>query len=164
VRTDDVPVDVREATTGRAAWIGLSAGKEDDARPHERSEDGVARDFASYRDLLEEERSRLLALREGLTETTEDVEREPTGDPSMGGHQADAGSEMFERSRDLSIVQDIEAQLNDIDHALARIESGTYGRCEACGREIEADRLSVRPAARFCLEDQKEAEREAHLR
>ncbi len=117
-----------------------------------------------FRKLLEEERSRLLGLRDGLAETAEDVEREPTGEPSSGGHLADAGSEMFERSRDLSIVRDIEGQLQDVEHALARLAAGEYGRCEACGREIDPERLAVRPAARFCLEDQREAEREAHVR
>lgn len=121
------------------------------------------KDVKTYRALLERERSRLEELREGLTEATEDVEREPTGDPASGGHPADAGSEVFERSRDLSIVQDFEAQLSDIEHALDRVASGTYGRCEACGTEIDPERLAARPAARFCLDDQKEAEREMHL-
>ncbi len=120
--------------------------------------------IATYRTLLEEERSRLLHLRDGLAEGTEDVEREPTGDPASGGHLADAGSEMFERSRDLSIVQDVESQLHDVEHALARIENGTYGTCEACGREIDPERLRARPATRFCVEDQRSAEREAHIR
>lgn len=120
-------------------------------------------DTREFRGLLEEERTRLLGLRDGLTEATEDVEREPTGDPSSGGHLADAGTEMFERSRDLSIVEDIEAQLRDVDHALSRIHNGTYGLCVACGREIDPDRLAVRPATRFCLEDQRSAEREAHV-
>jgi DnaK suppressor protein len=71
---------------------------------------------------------------------------------------------MFERSRDLSIVEDLEAQLTEVDHAIHRIEQGTFGRCEACGREIGTERLRARPAARFCLDDQREAEREAHLR
>ena len=87
-----------------------------------------------------------------------------TADQGAGGHLADAGSEMFDRPRDLSIVEDVEAQLTEVDHAVSRIEQGTYGRCEACGREIDAARLQARPAARFCLEDQQEAEREAHLR
>ena len=77
--------------------------------------------------LLDEERSRLLELKESLMQATEDVEREPTGDPSAGGHLADAGSEMFERSRDLSIVQDLDAQLADIEHAKARLANGSYG-------------------------------------
>jgi len=110
--------------------------------------------------LLDEERTRLLGLKESLTEATEDVEREPTGDPSAGGHLADAGSEMFERSRDLSIVQDLDAQLADIEHARSRMANGTYGTCEACGRPIGAARLAARPAARFCIEDQQGAERE----
>jgi RNA polymerase-binding transcription factor len=112
------------------------------------------------RALLDEERSRLIGLKEKLTEATEDVEREPTGDPSAGGHVADAGSEMFERSRDLSIVHDLDAQLADIEHAKARLDNGSYGTCEACGRPIGAARLAARPATRFCIEDQQGAERE----
>src|ERR671915_1620214 len=124
---------------------------------------GAMDDVNTYRALLEQERSRLEDLREGLTEATEDVEREPTGDPGAGGHPADAGSEMFERSRDLSIVQDIEAQLADVDHATARLSNGTYGTCEACGRPIGTQRLAARPATRFCIEDQQGAERETDL-
>jgi DnaK suppressor protein len=112
------------------------------------------------RALLDEERSRLIGLKEKLTEATEDVEREPTGDPSAGGHIADAGSEMFERSRDLSIVHDLDAQLADIEHAKARLDNGSYGTCDACGRPIGAARLAARPATRFCIDDQQGAERE----
>ena len=121
-------------------------------------------DIDTYRKLLEDERVRLTDLKGSLTAATGDVEHEPTGDPSSGGHVADAGSEMFERSRDLSIVQDLEAQLADVDHAFARIENGSYGTCEACGRPIGAARLDARPAARFCLDDQRGAEREVQVR
>jgi len=116
------------------------------------------------RTLLEAERARLLELRDGLAETTEPVDRGSGADPGAGGHLADAGSELFELSRDLSIVEDFEAQLTEIDHAFDRLEAGTYGRCEACGREIGHDRLVARPMARFCIDDQKQAEREAHVR
>jgi RNA polymerase-binding transcription factor DksA len=126
-----------------------------------RMEDPV--DEARFRTLLEDERMRLEGLRDGLSEATQTVERETAADPGAGGHLADAGSEMFERSRDLSIVEDIEAGLVEVSHAMERIERGTYGRCEACGREIGGERLEARPAARFCLDDQREAEREAHL-
>jgi DnaK suppressor protein len=124
----------------------------------------VRMDERRFRALLEDERARLRGLREGLTEATQPVEQETAADPAAGGHLADAGSEMFERSRDLSIVEDLEAQLTEVDHAIHRIEQGTFGRCEACGREIGTERLRARPAARFCLDDQREAEREAHLR
>jgi RNA polymerase-binding transcription factor DksA len=106
----------------------------------------------------------LVDLRASLTEATEDVERDPTGDPSAGGHVADAGSEMFERSRDLSIMGDIDSQLADIEHAEARLSSGTYGTCEACGQKIDPERLDARPAARFCIADQESAERQLDVR
>jgi DnaK suppressor protein len=117
-----------------------------------------------YRELLEEERSRLSEIRDSLRATAEEVEREPIGDPSSGGHIGDAGSELFERSRDLSIIQNVDSQLTDVGHALGRLSNGTYGTCEACGRPIDPARLDARPAARFCLADQRTAEREVHAR
>jgi DnaK suppressor protein len=110
--------------------------------------------------LLEQERARLEEIRSSLTEVAEDVER----DPSAGGHVADAGSEMFERSRDLSIISEIDAQLVDIDHAEARLSNGTYGTCEACGKAIGSERLAARPATRFCIDDQIGVEREMQTR
>jgi RNA polymerase-binding protein DksA len=112
---------------------------------------------------LEDERARLVELRDGLAEGTTPVEMETAADPAAGGHLADAGSEMFERSRDLSIVEDFDSMLIEIAHAIDRLEAGSYGRCEACGREIGVERLAARPMARFCIDDQKQAEREAHL-
>ena len=121
-------------------------------------------DTTTYRDLLSKEHDRLVAMREGLAETTEDTEREPaTADASSGDHPADAGSEMFERSLDLSIVQELDGQLHDVEYALGRIGNGTYGTCEACGREIGVERLRARPAARFCVDDQAAAERDARI-
>ena len=116
-----------------------------------------------YRSLLEDERARLVELREGLAEGAASVEIGSGTDPGAGGHHADAGSELFERSRDHSIVEDFDAQLGEIDHAMDRLEAGSFGRCEACGQEIGDERLSARPMARFCIDDQKEAEREARL-
>ncbi len=110
------------------------------------------------------ERARLNGIRSSLMEVAEDVERDPTGDPSAGGHVADAGSEMFERARDLSIISEIDAQLADIDHAEARLANGTYGTCEACGKTIGSERLAARPATRFCIEDQIGVEREMQAR
>jgi RNA polymerase-binding transcription factor DksA len=115
------------------------------------------------RELLEQERVRVLRLKENLIEATEDVEHQSSGDPSAGGHIADAGSELFERSRDLSIVEDLDAQLADIEHATARLTNGNYGTCDACGGPIDPERLAARPATRFCLEDQQGAEREVQV-
>jgi DnaK suppressor protein len=121
-------------------------------------------DGRRFRSLLEEKRARLIGLRDGLSESAAPVEPETAADPAAGGHLADAGSEMFDRSRDLSIVEGFDEQLAEIDHAIDRIEAGSYGRCEACGREIGEERLAARPMTRFCIDDQRQAEREAHVR
>ena len=47
--------------------------------------------------------------------------------------------------------------------ALKRIEDGTYGKCTACGRPIEAARLEAIPWAAFCLVDQEKQDKAAHV-
>ena len=112
---------------------------------------------------LEAERDRLTQVRsdfdaEHLTEESED---ESTSELSGGidQHQADVGTETFEREKDLSILEQIEAELGDVEHALRRIDDGTYGTCEFDGKPIPEERLEAQPAARFCVEHQAEAER-----
>ena len=115
---------------------------------------------------LDEERARLGGLRDDFLEggLTTESEEESLGELSSADqHQADIGTETFNRERDLSILESVEAELADVEHALARLDDGTYGTCEACGRPIGDERLEALPAARFCLDDQASAEREAGL-
>jgi RNA polymerase-binding transcription factor DksA len=109
---------------------------------------------------LTRERARLERILQGLLEEQNDGSETPLGELSMmDQHPADVGSETFERDKDLSILFNVKAELSEIDRALRRVQEGTYGRCEACGRPIGAARLEARPAARFCLEDQAGLER-----
>lgn len=73
-------------------------------------------------------------------------------------HPADAASDAFEREKDFSILDTIQAELDDVERALKRLDEGTYGTCQACGREIGDERLEAVPAARFCVEHQGDAE------
>jgi RNA polymerase-binding transcription factor DksA len=73
-------------------------------------------------------------------------------------HQADSASETFEREKDFSILEEVEAELADVERALARLDDGSYGTCEACGDVIGDARLEVLPAARFCIDHQQQAE------
>jgi len=111
--------------------------------------------------LLAEERSRLEQLRASIeAEAAALSERGMTGELSSADqHPADTATETFEREKDLSILDRIDAQLADVARAEKRLAAGTYGTCEACGRPIDEDRLRARPAARFCLDDQHLAER-----
>ena len=63
-------------------------------------------------------------------------------------HPADTASETFEREKDLSILEQLEAELGEIQAALRRIDEGTYGIDEITGRPIASERLEAIPAAR----------------
>lgn len=118
-------------------------------------------DVQHARERLEEEQTRLQQIRDTFGES-EESENDSVGElSSLDQHQADLGTETFEREKDLSILENVEAELADIEHALARIGDGTYGTCEACGKPIDEERLEVMPATRLCLDDQAAAERQA---
>ena len=111
---------------------------------------------------LSEERERLEAVRVEYADLHNVSEQASLGELSnLDQHQADIGTETFDRERDLSLLEQVEAELADIEHALERLEEGTYGTCEACGKPIGDERLEAVPAARFCLQDQDKAEDEA---
>ena len=116
------------------------------------------------RQRLLDERTRLEGVRGNFAHEhlTDESERESVAELSgLDQHQADLGTETFEREKDLSILEQIEAELADVEHAIRRLDDGTYGTCEACGRPISEERLEALPATRLCHEDQLTAEREA---
>jgi RNA polymerase-binding transcription factor DksA len=113
---------------------------------------------------LEAERARLTQVRsdfdsENLTEESEDENLSELS--SVDQHQADVGTETFEREKDLSILEQVDAELADVEHALKRLDDGTYGTCEVDGKPIPEERLEAMPAARLCMEHQVEAEQQA---
>lgn len=113
------------------------------------------------RERLTEERDRLDHIRTGFDaeHLHDESEDESTSELShLAQHSADIATETFEREKDFSILEQVEAELADVDRALRRLDEGTYGRCEACGNPIGDDRLEAMPAARFCLVHQSEAE------
>jgi RNA polymerase-binding transcription factor DksA len=121
-------------------------------------------DNTAARTRLDEERRRLEETRVAAQDLVSGNSEEATQElASYDQHLADEGTETFERERDISVLQRVEAQLGEIDAALARIEAGTYGTCELCGKPIGDERLEAMPAARYCLEDQARAEREGRL-
>jgi len=114
------------------------------------------------RDHLSEERDRLERLRAGFAaeHLHDESSDESTGELShLDQHAADVGSDTFEREKDFSILEQVEAELADVERALQRLDEGTYGTCEACGGAIGDERLAAAPAARFCIGHQELAER-----
>ena len=57
-----------------------------------------------------------------------------------------------ERAPDLTLLTEIEGELADVDRALARLDEGTYGTCEACGEPISSARLAAEPATARCAD------------
>jgi RNA polymerase-binding transcription factor DksA len=75
---------------------------------------------------------------------------------SLGGlaeasqHQADLGSETFERERDLTLLDEFRDGLREVDEALERLAADVYGYCRRCSQPIDPNRLEALPAAPFC--------------
>jgi RNA polymerase-binding transcription factor DksA len=118
-------------------------------------------DADEARELLQSERARLEALREGFE--SEHLHDESEGDSTselshLAQHSADVATETFEREKDFSILEQVEAELADVERALRRLDADSYGTCEACGEAISEERLEAMPAARFCVRHQTEAE------
>jgi DnaK suppressor protein len=83
----------------------------------------------------------------------------PTGTPGdfetkfseIGTDKDDNATEVEEYADNLSIETNLERQLKDVKDALERMEKGTYGICENCNGEIDAERLKAYPSARVCI-------------
>ncbi|HEX2052231.1 MAG TPA: TraR/DksA C4-type zinc finger protein [Actinomycetota bacterium] len=120
-------------------------------------------DESKARRLLEEERTRLEQVRNTLLleslEESQSASMQELAD--IDQHPGDQGTETFEREKAESIRISTEAQLQDVDRAVGKLDSGQYGRCEICGRDIPDERLEARPAARYCIEDQAKVEQES---
>jgi DnaK suppressor protein len=63
-------------------------------------------------------------------------------------HDPEGSTIAFERSQVAALARQAQEHLTEVDAALARLDAGTYGTCERCGRPIEAARLEARPTAR----------------
>ena len=111
---------------------------------------------------LEQERTRLQGIREGIQREQDDAISEAGNElSSFDQHPGDSGTETFEMEKNVSLLEQVEHELTEIDAAFQRLDRGEYGKCQACGRPIGDARLEAMPATRFCVEDQAKAEREA---
>jgi RNA polymerase-binding transcription factor DksA len=111
---------------------------------------------------LKEERTRLQGIRDGLQREREEATSDTGGELSgVDQHPGDSGTETFEMEKNVSLHEQMEDELAEIDAAFQRLEHGGYGRCQACERPVGDARLEAMPATRFCVEDQAKAEREA---
>ena len=119
-------------------------------------------DKATATKRLEEERVRLQGIREGIQREQDEAISDAGGElSSFDQHPGDSGTETFEMEKNVSLLEQVDDELLEVEAAVQRLERGTYGSCQVCGRPIGDERLEAMPATRFCVEDQAKAERES---
>lgn len=126
----------------------------------------TARQVAFY----EKQRQRLLALKDTLLDSMNGVARDSLRSradgneaSAFGMHQADAGSDAYDRDFALSLLSQEQDSLYEIDEALKRLEAGEYGTCEMSGKPIPHPRLEALPFTRYTVECQAEIEKRNRL-
>ena len=114
------------------------------------------------RALLEQERQRITNAIEYLHQENPGNMEDELGELAGRGadnHMGDMASVTFDRELDQGLEEGAQQTLAQIDRALAKIEEGTYGICERCGKPIAEERLRARPWATLCIDDQRLADR-----
>ncbi len=113
------------------------------------------------------QRDKLLQLRDtmvdsmaGVAQDTLRSRAEGSEASAFGMHQADAGSDAYDRDFALSLLSQEQDALYEIDQALKRIDLGTYGVCEMSGKAIGHARLEAIPFARFTVDCQSQLEKQ----
>ena len=116
---------------------------------------------------IRRQKEKLLQLRDAMVDSMAGVAQdtlrsraEGSEASAFGMHQADAGSDAYDRDFALSLLSQEQDALYEIDQALKRIELGTYGICEMSGKSIPRARLEAIPFARFTVECQSQLEKQ----
>jgi DnaK suppressor protein len=116
---------------------------------------------------FDRQKNRLLDLRDHFLDQMQSVAQdslrsraENNEASAVGQHQADAGSDAYEKDFALSLLSQEQDALYEIEEALKRIEGGTYGVCEMSNKPIPHARLEAIPFARFTVECQQQLEKE----
>jgi RNA polymerase-binding protein DksA len=113
-------------------------------------------DTGHFRARLEHEREKVRNAIEYLHKENPGAPDETTGDLAMGpgdNHLADIATETVDREIDYTLEENSGNVLREIEAALKRIDEGTFGICEACGKPIEPERLEYLPWATLCADD-----------
>ena len=116
------------------------------------------------------QKEKLLQLRDamvdsiaGVAQDTLRARAEGSEASAFGMHQADAGSDAYDRDFALSLLSQEQDALYEIDEALKRIDLGTYGKCEMSGKPILRARLEAIPFARYTVECQSQLEKQSKM-
>jgi DnaK suppressor protein len=119
----------------------------------------MAVDVEPFKDLLVEERRRVLDAIEYLHKENPGSIEEETEDQTLDNHIAETATATLDREIAYTLEESSEQVLGEIEDALARIEQGTYGTCVNCERPIAGERLTAIPWAMYCIDCKRLQER-----
>ena len=111
---------------------------------------------------LESFKKKLITEKSQLEQELSTVGKKDSSNPNewdaiSGGIEVDTADEnevadKFEEIEDNNgVISQLDKQLKEVDAALNRIDNGTYGTCEICGKPIEKERLEASPSARISI-------------
>jgi DnaK suppressor protein len=104
-------------------------------------------DYNAVRSRLEQEKASLKAQLESLRQ----AELQAGADEGDNAESADDATDIVVRDRNLAVMSNVRDLLAQVEAALKRLENGTYGICERCGKSIAQERLDVLPYATMCV-------------
>jgi len=115
-------------------------------------------DMIHFRDRLFEEMTRLEEERDYLRRSVSDMDGNLPEDAEGEEDTADLASSLMDKEMDMGVEEEIEETMTAIEHALQKIQDGTYGICDVSGQPIRASRLEMIPWASLTAEMQEMAE------
>ena len=95
------------------------------------------------------------ALRSSLEEERDQLRGQLDGHVIDNGDDenfADSGQVAAQQGETRALEMQLKEQFDEVERALAKMDSGTYGTCEVCGKEIAEARMEAMPATRFCID------------
>jgi DnaK suppressor protein len=118
-------------------------------------------DTDEFKSMLQAERERIAGAIAYLASESPGTMQDEVGDVAWGAdnHVGDMASVTAERELDEGLEEGAQQTLEQVDRALAKLDAGTYGTCERCGKPIAEERLRARPWATLCIDDQRLADR-----
>jgi DnaK suppressor protein len=111
--------------------------------------DMAATRYKNIREQLEIEHKRLTEELANLQTSASTSEERREGSPF--GKREEEATETLELEKRLTLENRIRQEIASVEHALEKIEKGTYGRCENCGQAIAPERLEALPQATLCM-------------
>lgn len=93
-----------------------------------------------------------IARIDSLGRSLDDIVRSSEGSPPDDEHDPDGATSGFERAQIASLLDSARNELKELEWARERLEVGTFGLCESCGRPITTERLRARPSVRTCVD------------